>query len=221
MYKPSIKLRVRKLRADKGLTFKEIKEIIPNLSKGTISLWVRDIRLKPSHEKRILEKQLQRRQAFQEYNSQKRLEAEKRKNLIMLKAKEKIKKLSPRDLLIAGSSLYWAEGYKKSRNTIEFANSDPKMILLEMRFFREILKIPENKFRCRLTLHPGLNTSKIKKFWSLLTGIPKNLFYRTQIKPPKSSTGKMLNILYNGTIVIVVNDTNKLNQIKGHIQSLE
>ena len=31
----------------------------------------------------------------------------------------------------------------------------------------------------------------------------------------------MFNILYNGTLAIVVNDTAKLNEIKGYIQGLE
>ena len=221
MYAPSIKFRVRKLRREKGLTFKEIIAMMPHLSKSTVSAWVHDIILKPEHEKRILEKQLKRRWAFQEYNNQKRLEAEIRKNSIMARAKEEIKKLSQRDLLIAGCSLFWAEGHKKSLHSIEFTNSDPKIIMLEMRFFREILKIPENKFHCRLTLHPGLNVSKAKKFWSFLTGISENLFHKPYIKPPKSRTGKMFNILYNGTLAIVIHDTNKLNQIKGYTQGLE
>ena len=117
--------------------------------------------------------------------------------------------------------MYWAEGHNKSNYTIEFSNSNPKMISLMMRFFREILSIKEEKFRCKMTLHPGIKEEDCFKFWSRLTKVPKNQFNKTWVKPPKSRTGKMHNILYNGTLNVRVCDVNKLRQLKGYIEALK
>jgi len=220
MYRLSVRLGVRKLRSEDGLTFKEIKVIFPYLSKGTISSWVRDINLQPKQEKRILEKQLKRRGEFREYNRQKHEKAVRDTKRIMLQAKREIGSLSRRDLTIAGSALYWAEGYNKSIYTIEFANSNPKVILLIMRFFREILEIREDKLKCKMTLHPGISKSECLKFWSNITGIPVKQFNKTWTKRPKSSSGKMHNVLYKGTVVIRICDVQKLRKLKGYIEAL-
>lgn len=221
MHRPEIKSEVRRLRSDKGLTFKEIKEKFPYLCKSTISNWVHDISLNSEQEGRILEKQLKRRTEFVAYNQRKHEKALQDTERATLLAKKEIGELSRRELKIVGAALYWAEGYKKSNYVIEFANSDPKMISLIMRFFREILHIKEERFRCKMTLHPGISEDGCLKFWSGLTGVPTEQFNKTWIKPPKSRTGKMYNILYNGTLVVRISDVNKARQLKGYIEALK
>lgn len=137
MYEPAIKAKVRKLRREKGCTFNEILEKLPLLSKSTISNWVRDIELTPEQERRILEKQLRGRIKLMEYNKRKHQEAIKSARRIISKAKREIGKLSKRDLLIAGTALYWGEGSKRTKGAIDFGNSDPRAIALMMRFFEK------------------------------------------------------------------------------------
>lgn len=219
MYGPVIKERVRKFRKE-GYTFREIKGELPFLAKGTISEWVRDIVLTPRQQERILQEWLKGRIKFIRYNKWRHLDSVKRAQKIISEAKREIGKLTKRDLLIAGTALYWAEGHTKSRNVIEVANSDPKIVALLMRFFREILQIEESKFRGGLILHPGLNQQEALEFWSSLTKIPLSQFHKVYTKPPKSSTRKMHNILYKGTLRIYICDTKKLWQLKGFIEAL-
>ena len=94
MYEPAIKIQVRNLRTNKGLTFKEIKNKFPYLSKGTISDWVRGIKLKPEHEKRILEKQLKRRIEFQLYNKKKHEISVRETKQAIARARKEIGELS-------------------------------------------------------------------------------------------------------------------------------
>jgi len=195
-------------------------ERLPFLAKDTISGWMKDILLTPEQEKRILQKQLKGRVKLMEYNKRKHREAIKSAQKIISEAKKEIGKLSKRDLMIAGTALYWAEGYKRGKDQISFANSDPKIIILMMKFFREICQIKENKFRCKLTLHPGLNEKEILEFWSSITNVPISQFNKIYTKPPKSTTRKMHNILYQGTINIRVSDTKKFWRIKGLIETL-
>lgn len=219
MYEPTIKAEVRKLRKE-GYTFREIREKLPFLAKGTVSEWTRDIILTPEQQKRILQEWLKGRIKLIRYNKWRHLDSVKKAQKIISEVKQEIGKITKRDLLIAGTALYWAEGSIKSRNEIEVANSDPKIIVLLMRFFREILQIEERKFRGGLFLHPGLDKNATLKFWSSLTKIPSNQFNKVYIKPPKSSTGKMHNILYKGTLKIRICDTKKLWRIKGFIEVL-
>ncbi len=219
MYEATVKLRVRELRQKSGRTFREIAETFPFLSKSTISEWTRDIELAPDQKERILQKELNGRMELLRYNEIKHQQALDTAYFVIAQAKKEVGILMRRDLLIAGASLYWGEG-TKNREMIEIANSDPRLIALMMRFFREILEIPEDKFRCGLMLHPGLDEAEAKDFWSRLTGIPLLQFNKTYIKPPKSSTGKMHNILYRGTVKIRISDVKKKQRIKGFIESL-
>lgn len=217
MHEPAIREGVKKLRK-KGYTFREILKEFPFLGKSTISEWTRDIILTSKQEKRILQGVLKNRVKLIEYNKQKHLDSIRRYQEIIFQAKREIGKFTRRDLLIAGTALYWAEGWTKSRNLIDFSNSDPRTITLMMRFFREIFKIKENRFRGQLILHPGLDKEEVLKFWSSLTGIPIRQFHKTQSKLSRGSTGKTHNILYKGTFKIRISDTENLWRIKGFIE---
>ncbi|HXK35530.1 MAG TPA: hypothetical protein VJZ52_00565 [Candidatus Paceibacterota bacterium] len=219
MYKQVIKSGVRKLRSN-GQTFNEIRHHFPELSKSTISTWVRDIKLNQDQEKRILKKQLRGRSALILYNKLSREKAAKTASGLIQAARDKVGILKSRDLLIAGAALYSAEGHTKGRYQVEVANSNPFIISLMMRFFREILKIPEEKFRCGLILHPEINEGEAIKFWSDITRIPRSQFTKPYTKPPKTTTGKMHNILYNGTAKVRICDIKKLWELKGYISGL-
>lgn len=219
MYNPAIKENVRGLR-EGGLTFKEILEKFPFLGKGTISGWVRDIILTPEQEGRILEKCLNGRRGLMEYNKKKHVESIKNAQKIISEAKREIGKINKRDLTIAGSALYWAEGSKTSKYHIDFINSDPKIITLIMKFFREICQVEENKFKCALFLHPGLDEKTALNFWSEVTDVPLSQFVKTHRKPSINSKGKMHNILYKGTLRIYICDTKKICKVRGFIEGL-
>ncbi len=71
--------------------------------------------------------------------------------------------------------LYWAEG-SKVRGILQFANTDPKLILLFVNLLRSCYKLDESKFRIRLHLHYYHRVKKVKKFWSELLNIPLSQF---------------------------------------------
>lgn len=219
MHDPSIKAGVRKLRKN-GRTFSEILVEFPFLSKSTISEWVSGIELKPEQEKRIIQKQLKGRWLLMHINRKRHKDAIKNAERIMLKAKNEIGKITKRELLILGTALYWAEGTRKSRNVIKFCNSDTKMIILMMKFFRDICQIKESKFKCLLTLPSSINQKTALKFWSSVTKVPLTQFYKVSTRISKTRTGKVFNDNYKGTLQIQVCDTDKLWRIQGLIMGL-
>lgn len=77
--------------------------------------------------------------------------------------------------------LYWAEG-SKVRGSLQFANIDPRLILLFVKLLRKYYKLDESKFRVRLHLHYYHKEKEIKTFWSKLLNIPENQFEKTYRK---------------------------------------
>ncbi len=73
------------------------------------------------------------------------------------------------------SMLYWAEG-NKVRGVLQFANTDPRLILLFVSLLRQCYTLDETKFRIRLHLHYYHKVKKIKLFWSNLLNIPITQF---------------------------------------------
>ena len=53
-------------------------------------------------------------------------------------AKKDFTNLSSRELKIIGTMIYWGEGGKTGNWSVRIANSDPTIIIVMMKFFREI-----------------------------------------------------------------------------------
>jgi len=102
----------------------------------------------------------------------------------------------------------------------KLANSDPEIIKIMMRFFREICNVPENKFNGHIHTFAHANINKTEKYWSKITRIPKKQFYKTYIKPSSASLQKR-NTLPFGTFDIYVCDTKLFLTIIGWIEKIK
>ena len=111
--------------------------------------------------------------------------------------------------------LYWAEGGKTARQ-VDFTNSNPKMVLLMMQWFRKVCHVDNSRFRIMLHLHAGQKEVALKSFWSSLLDVPLEQFHKSYIK--KEGTGYRKNILYSGTVKIRICDGNLLQKILGWIE---
>ena len=106
--------------------------------------------------------------------------------------------LEEEKLKIAGIMLYWAEGAKISLTTagsklVDFANSDPKMVELFLKFLREICGVDEKRLRIYLYCYANQDISKLKRYWHKITKIPFSQFTKPYVRQdfdPKKS-GKM------------------------------
>lgn len=79
------------------------------------------------------------------------------------------------------SMLYWAEG-AKGRGMLQFANTDPRLILLFVTLLRKHFSVDERKLRVRVYLHWYHNEQIVKQFWSHLLDIPESQFQKTYRK---------------------------------------
>jgi len=192
-----------------GKSYGEIRKKI-KVSKGTLSLWLRDIELTPEQKTELKGRQKSRHWGAKA-NQGKRIERTKK---IIKEAKKEIKHLFKNSLFLSGLMLYWAEGDKSEETEIvKFSNSDPIMIKLIMKWFRKICKVPESKFRVCLHIHKLHCRKNIQEYWSRVTGVPFKQFYKTQIKP--TSLGQRKNKLYNGTCAVTVPNRDLFRRIKG------
>jgi transcriptional regulator with XRE-family HTH domain len=205
----------------KGLTYKEIKDEL-SISKSTLSSWLHDITLTEVQKQRIYNKNIDIRKKFIEYNSIKHKKSVKRKSNLFLKSQREIKKISSEELKLVGIALYWAEGSKSIEpGIVIFANSDPIMISLIMRWFREICNVEEGKFRLKVQAYENMDIKRSESFWSSLTGISQKQFIKPYIKQSKYSKLRRGNTLPHGTLHIRVCDVNLLTKILGWINGFK
>lgn len=204
------KFKATKLRKQ-GKSYNEIRKKV-KVSKSSLSLWLRDIKLTQEQEKRLYVERKQR-NAYRlaKFNQQKRIE---RTQKIIEKAKREVLLKLKNPLFLSGLMLYWAEGDKsKEREAVKFTNSDPIMIAYIMKWFREICKVPENKFKICLHIHKLHCRKDMQKYWSKITRIPTPQFYKTQVKP--TSLKQRKNKLYNGTCAVAIYNKDLFRKIEG------
>lgn len=100
-------------------------------------------------------------------------------------------------LKTAGIMLYWAEGVKLNLKTrsmsVDFSNSDPRMIKLFLKFLRRICGVDEKRLRVLLYCYADQDIEALKKYWQRVIKIPPAQFTKPYVRkdflPEKS--GKM------------------------------
>jgi len=105
-------------------------------------------------------------------------------------------------LKIAGIMLYWAEGTLKG-NTVDFANSNPHMVRVYLKFLRKICGIKEERLRVYLYAYSHHNMDEVKTYWSKITCISEGQFTKPYVRSgnPNLSNRKLpyglVHIRYN------------------------
>ena len=164
----------RKLRQN-GLSLNEVARLV-RVSKGTVSLWCRDIILTGEQSRKLSQGRFAA-------GSKGRLlgaETNRKKKVEMLKScltwsKTVFNSFTERDLLIAGIALYWAEGSKaETTSGFVFVNSDPVMIKFMHLWLRKVMRIKKEDIKPRLAINeihkPRID--KVLHFWSGLLELP-------------------------------------------------
>ena len=198
-----------------GYSVKEITRAL-SVAKSSVSLWVRSIKLTAKQKKRLSEKGhsldvIEKRRATRLSNEY------TRRQVFFQNGIEEIKTISRRDLFFIGQGLYLGEGAKYSRGNASFYNSDPRIIQIMMRFYREICSVPDTKFKAQVLLHPHLDAPRAEKYWSKISGIPRAQFQKTSQQHNKASKGKK-DSLPMGTFTIGVYDTQLFLKLMGWME---
>lgn len=155
---------------------------------------------------------------MRKYNISRRDRSEAGYNFYKIKPQFELKSnlsISDEKLKIAGIMLYWAEGTLKG-STVDFANSNPEMIQIFLKFLREICGVSKDRLRVYLYTYTYQNLEAIKKYWRKATGIPLRQFTKPYIRTGNSNlSGRKLPF---GLIHIRYNDKKLLGLIKSWIE---
>lgn len=100
---------------------------------------------------------------------------------------------------IVGLTLWWAEGTKvrpdkrwqdKFNYSVEITNTDPEIIKTFLKYLRDHLGVQNDRIKIQLQIHNGDTQEDLERFWETETGIPRNQFNKTIIRPAGKKIGK-------------------------------
>ena len=176
--KKLLRLQARELRQS-GISVREIAKTL-NISLSSASTWVRDIELTPDQVENL--KQNQHLYGAQNKGAASNKEKGRIRRLAFQEAgRAKAKEISP--LHLAGCMLYWAEG-GKSRNSLYFANSDPNMHGLFIRFLREEMLVENSEIAIYIHCHTDdpEKMNILEEYWLQLLQLPRACHRKTFTK---------------------------------------
>lgn len=215
MSKRELAIKLRKT----GKSYNEINREL-GVPKSTLSYWLKNLEIEQKYLDILLKRSRKAgREALIKRNKQQTVEAEKRANIGIEKAKKEIKKINLEKLKLIGTALYIGEG-GKTRKRVDFTNSNPETIKIIMRFFREVCKVENSKFSVRLSVHDAGKAEEIKDYWAHITGIPISQFIKVNTALSKYSKKRRKNMLQYGTIQIRITDVKLFHTIIGWAQGI-
>lgn len=188
-------------------------------SKASVSVWVRDILLTNKQKIGLSERgrsieSVEKRRINRLFNER------KKRQIIMDSAKNDFSSISLDQLKLIGIILYLGEGGKTARGMVRLANSDPDVITIMMQFFRKVCNVPESKFRGHIHTFAHADINKTEIYWSKITGIPRDQFFKTYVKSSTASLHKRDTLPF-GTFDICVCDTRLFLTIMGWIEKIK
>ena len=220
----ALKQKAIQLRLE-GKSYTDILRQLQLKSKGTLSVWFRDLKL-PPETKRLLKSNTARAFArgFFEFNKNRTARIRSENEVSYQKGIREVGTITHRELLLIGAALYWGEGTKFERiqgtPSVVFTNSDPEMIRVFLRFIRLILKIKEERIRSGINLYDAKKITISRRYWSDVTKLPKERFYISQLVSRASAGKRDKRRLPYGTLSLRISNREEFYRIKGMVAGL-
>jgi len=211
--------KARELRQE-GCSVREIAKIL-NVSKGSVSGWVRDIKLsKKQYDRLISNWKIGQRRGCYLGSKTKEL---KHRELRRLYQQEGEKKAESKNAdFYSGCMLYWAEG-SKSKHTCQLTNSDPNMLRYFISFLKNffLVKDEDIKIRCHYYTCSGISNLEIEKYWGEQLKMPSSCFVKTTVNNiQRKSDHKRQERTKYGVAKVIVGDVRIVQMIYGAIQKI-
>lgn len=219
----------RKLRLQ-GKSYTEIQQAL-GVPKSTLASWFSQLVLPAS----VLERMLKRtnKTALTKLIARNRTQtsiAQQRARAIRAEAVKHFGQLSRRDLQVAGTALYWAEGYKRVKkrvgkpvtyHSVSLANADPNLVWLFLKFLREIYNVPDHKIRITVRMFEHQSEPMLRAFWAKIAHCDSTAITMSRVGLSRSSAGKRpFTQLLHGVANVRVDDTKLFHAIMGSIEAM-
>ncbi|MFH0792389.1 MAG: hypothetical protein V1905_04225 [bacterium] len=202
-------IRLRK----KGYSYSEILDKV-HVSKASLSLWLRGIKLNEMYRERLRKRQAKGALKGAMVRHKDRLEITER---IKNEAKKEIGDITDRELCLIGAALYWGEGSKQRESCpsteARFTNSDLSMLKLYLKWLEKTCKIDIDNIKFEIYIHESGNIQKAREFWSKNLNLSIEKFQRVRLKKNKINTKrKNIGDNYHGLLRITVKKSANLNR---------
>lgn len=214
--KTSERVEARRLRSEEGRSVREIADLV-RVSRGTVSVWVRDIELSPAQHEAL-------RQRNPAYNGQRVGQAVRSARARELRRtwQEEGRLLARRgeSMHAGGAMLFWAEG-DKCRNSVRLSNSDPEVLRFFLRFLRQYYDVTDDmvSISCFLFADHLERQHEVEHFWLETLSLPQSCLRKSMVNIySKHSQKKRKNKLPYGTCKLVVSRTRIAMGLYGAIQ---
>ena len=202
-----------RLRLELNMSYSQIKERL-NLSKSTLSYWLRDF---PLSESRIAELKLAgwsngeaSRERFRKTMREKK---EKKAELVYKTQLKKLDGLPDIALFVAGLMLYLAEGDKKNIGRISIANTDYRTIKFFLSWLRKFMRVNIASVRVQLHLYENMNINEEFNFWTKALGLSNAQFYKPSIRPVLKNSFNYRESYRHGTCSVYCLSTEKKTEL--------
>jgi excisionase family DNA binding protein len=195
---PYLREKARQMRVERKLTIDELAERLA-LSRSTVYYWVRDLPIEgsgpggglPTHGQRMGTRVMQRK--FKRLRDD--AYADGRASFATLIADPTF-----RDFVC----LYLAEGFKRNRNTVSIANSDPTVLVVSQNWLRRLS--PDKQLKYSIQYHADQDLDALRAFWGSKLEIDGGLIRFQRKSNSNQLTGRTWRCQH-GVLTIVCHDT--------------
>jgi transcriptional regulator with XRE-family HTH domain len=192
-YPPYLREKARRLRRERKLTIDQLAECLA-LPRTTIYYWVRDLPIPRTDRQNRSQRKAVRVTRTKHRRLREAAYAEGQASYAALSDDGHF-----RDFVV----LYIAEGYKRCRNTVSVANSDPAVIRAVAPWMR---RFGTNPVTYRLQYHADQNVDDLRRFWGQELGVGPELI-RVQRKSNSNQLAARKWRSRYGVLSVVCRDT--------------
>jgi excisionase family DNA binding protein len=208
---PHLRAKARQLRIDKRLTIDELAERLA-LSRSTVYYWVRDLPIEgsgcggrfPTHGQRLGNRAM--------CAKFKRL-----RDAAYAEGRDSFAALCTDPTFRDFVCLYLAEGYKRNRNTVSIANSDPTVLVVSQNWLRRLS--PHKSLKYWIQYHADQNLDDLREFWGATLGIDGSVVRFQRKSNSNQLSGRTWRCRY-GVLTVVCHDTLLRARLQGWMDCL-
>jgi transcriptional regulator with XRE-family HTH domain len=198
-----------------GWSYRESREEL-DVSKSSLSLWLRDVSLAEEQQARLqLLQDAGRTKAAQTIRARRLA----RREATIEHARSQIRAVGESELFVAGLVAYWSEGSKakpwRPGEKVTFCNSDPSLIRLFLRWL-DLIGVSRERVTCTLMIHESAAVDAAHAFWVAETGLPASQFRKATLKRhnPKTTRGNTGSDYHGCLSIYVKNGTDLYRSIE-------
>ncbi len=199
---------------ESGMSYSQIKTEL-GVSKSTLSLWLRDL---PLSDARLRELRDFSQVRIEKTRATKLKNKILRRNAVLENIKLDFQK-NKNPLFIGGFYLYWGEGTKSAEYTIALTSTDPGIIKTYIAWLK-LLHIDINDCKVKLHLYADQDVQNSIKFWSQLTNLSSQHFYKPYIKESTLKSKTYKGMFGHGTCTVYYHNRNTYEYVMAGLEVL-